>query len=139
MSSHLTEPQMTMHLKSFCNPDGPIKSVRSLLSRKGQLPLEGQLPQGRSQVPHFAGSLQPAAGAASMLLWVQKYPESNLMSLYRLVGHLHRTAASQTTCQNLFVRAMTSSADVERKLRDKLKAEDVVCASISMSAFILAC
>ncbi len=51
------------------------------------------------------------------------------MSLYRLAGHLRRTVGAQTTCHNLLVRTMTSAADVEQKLRDKLKAADVVCAS----------
>ena len=49
------------------------------------------------------------------------------MSLYRIAGHFNRIAGTPTIGNNLLVRAMTSAADVEEKLRDKLGAQDVVC------------
>jgi len=48
------------------------------------------------------------------------------MSLHRLAGRINRIGGGQTICNSLFVRAMTTAADVESKLRDKLKAQDVV-------------
>lgn len=52
------------------------------------------------------------------------------MSLSRLAGRLFRKADSQIISKTLLSRAMTSAADVETRLRDKLGAQEVVGSKI---------
>lgn len=56
-----------------------------------------------------------------------------VMSLWSVAGQARRVAGTQAIPRNLFLRAMTTAADVEAKLRDKLKAQDVVRDSLQSS------
>ena len=49
-----------------------------------------------------------------------------VMSLWSVAGQARRVAGTQAIPRNLFLRAMTTAADVEAKLKDKLKAQNVV-------------
>ena len=56
------------------------------------------------------------------------------MSLLRLAGRLSCRADPQIISKTLFSRAMTSAADVETKLRDKLGAQEVVSPTLTSCA-----